>query len=296
MIRIVKKIITYILTLILFILFSTMIFILSCKTLITKENLSSYVKTIDILNVDLGIIFNLEEKGITLQEEIFNLAIESNIPKPIIKDILKSDEINTILGDFFKNVIDYVLKNENKPSISDETTLKMIDLAIISSEDHMNLMIEEDELKESIIEFSSKLTDIVPERSLIIGEYTTDRINEILYFDMVNIYILIIVVCIFICLVNKSIYKLFKYLGSVMILSGLIFVIIGCLNNLYGNLLVSKYQTLQNFILPLVTNVLTIIFKNGVLVSFSGVFIYLMYIIINRIKLNNKINMLLSKQ
>ncbi|MBE6149512.1 MAG: hypothetical protein E7170_02175 [Firmicutes bacterium] len=296
MTRIVKKIITYFLTLILFLLFSAMIFILSCKTLITKENLSNYVKNIDILNVDLGIIFNLEEKGITLEEEIYKIAIESEIPKEIIKDIVKSEEINTILGDFFKNVIDYVLKNEKKPTISKETTLKMIELAIDSSEEYMNLMIEEEKIRQSVIEFSSKITNIVPERSLIIGEYTTDRINEILYFDMVNIYTLIIVVCIFICIVNKSIYKLFKYLGSVMILSGLIFVIIGCLNNLIGNFLSQRYQTLQNFILPLVTNVLTIIFKNGVLVSFSGVFIYLMYIIINRIKLNNKINMLLSKQ
>ena len=65
MIRIVKKIITYILTLVLFILFSTMIFILSCKTLITKENLSNYVKSVDILNVDLGIIFNLEKSSTT---------------------------------------------------------------------------------------------------------------------------------------------------------------------------------------------------------------------------------------
>ena len=74
MIRIAKKIITYILTLILFFLICALMLILSCKTLITKENLSDYVKSIDVLNVDLGIIFNLEEKGITLKEQIYDLS------------------------------------------------------------------------------------------------------------------------------------------------------------------------------------------------------------------------------
>lgn len=295
MIRIIRKFITFILSLILFFLISITMFILSSKTLITKENLSDYVKSIDILNVDLGIIFNIEKKGVTLKEEIFDLAIESNIPKPIIEDILESDEINNILGDFFKSTIDYVLKGNVKPSISEETTLKMIDLSFESLEDHINIMMSEEELEIYVREYSSKLTDIVPERNLIIDNYTVDKINQIVYFDMTNIYILIIITSLLICIINKSIYKLFKYLGIVMMIDGVIFVVVGCLNDLILTILPSKYSTLENFILPLITNILTIIFKNGVLVSFTGIFIYLTYVIANRIKLNNKINELLSK-
>lgn len=296
MIRIAKKTITFILSLILFFLICFMTFILSCKTLITKENLSDYVKSIDVLNVDLGIIFNLEEKGITLKEKIYDLAIESKIPEPIINDILKSDEINNILGDFFKSTIDYVLKGDTKPNISKETKEKMIDISFISLENHMNIMISEEELEVYVIDYCSKLVDIVPERNLIIGYYTMDRINQIVYFDITNIIILIVIDIILICVINKSIYKVFRYLGSTMILSGLIFVVIGCLNNLISAYIIGKYSTLENFILPLVTNVLTIVFKNGVLLSFTGIFIYLTYIIANRIKLNSKINELLSKQ
>ena len=296
MVRIIKKFITLILSIILFFLIGIMMFILSSKTMITKENLSDYIKSIDILNIDLGIIFNLEEKGITLKEQIYNLAIESNIPESIINDILKHNEINNILGDFFKNTIDYVLKGNVKPSISYDTTLKMIDIANESLEDHMNIMMDEEELENYIRDYSSKLTNIVPDRSLILDSYTVNKINQIVYFDMTNIYILIFITCLLICIINKSIYKLFRYLGSVMILDGIIFVIIGCLNDFIGTLLCNKYSTLENFIQPLVTNVLTIIFKNGVLISFTGVFIYLTYVIANRIKLNNKINKLLSKQ
>lgn len=270
--------------------------ITSAKTLITKENLSSYIKSVDILNVDLGIIFNLEEKGITLKEQIYDLGIQSNIPEPIINDILKSDEINNILGDFFKNTIDYILKGDVKPSISEETTLKMIDLAFNSLEDHINIMLTEEELETYVRDYCLKLVNIVPERTLIIGENTVDKINQILYFDTTNIYILICIICLFICIINKSIYKLFRYLGMSLIIDGIIFVIIGSMNNYIGMILSNKYVTFENFIQPLITNALTIVFKNGVLVSFIGVFIYLTYIIANRIKLNNKINKLLSKQ
>ena len=95
--HIIRKTLNFVLSLILFVLITIIIFISSCKNLVTKESISNYVKSIDILNVDLGIIFNLDEKGITLKEEITNLAINSNIPKSIINDILKSKEINIFL-------------------------------------------------------------------------------------------------------------------------------------------------------------------------------------------------------
>jgi len=294
--RILKKTITFILSIILFILIGVTMFIQSSKTLITTENLSNYVKSVDILNVDLGIIFNLEEKGITLEEEIYSLAIYNDIPEPIINDILKSDEINNILGGFFKSVIEYVLKGDTKPEIKEDTIQKMLDVAFVSLEDHMNIMLDEEELEIYIRKYCEELTDIVPERNLIIKDYTIDKANKIIYFDIINLFILIIVTCLLICIVNKSIYKLFRYLGTVMIINGVIFVIIGCLNDLMTTLLSNKFMALQNFIFPLITNVLTIIFKNGVLVSFTGIFVYLIYVIANRIKLNNKINELLSKQ
>ena len=294
--RILKKIATLILAIILFILISIMMFILSSKTLVTKKNLSSYVESVDILNVDLGIIFNIEEKGITLKEEIYDLAIESGIPKPIIEDILESDEINTVLGDFFKSTIDYILRGNIKPSISEEAVSKMVELSFISLEDHMNIMMSEEELESYVRDYCLEITDIVPDRNIIIDGYNIEGINKIVYFDMANLYILIIVTCLLICIVNKSIYKLLKHLGIAMMFNGVLFVVIGCLNDLIATVLSNKYITLENFIQPLITNVLTIVFKNGVLVSFTGVFIYLTYVIANRIKLNNKINELLSKQ
>ena len=59
------------------------------------------------MNMDVNLIFNLEESGITLEEKIYNLGIDSNIPQEIVDDILKSEEINFILGDFFSKTIDY---------------------------------------------------------------------------------------------------------------------------------------------------------------------------------------------
>lgn len=286
--RLIKNIMTFILATILFILILLMITILSCKNLISKENLSDYIKSVDILNMDLGIIFNLDEKGITLKEHIYNLAIENNVPEEIIIDILRSKEINDILGDFFKSTIDYTLKGDIKPSISKDAINKMNKLAQISLEDNINIMISEDELESYINDYALKLTNIVPDRTLIIGNYTVDNINNVLYFNMNYIYISIIIVAILLIIINKSFYKLFKYTGFSLFLCGLIFVIIGCMNNIIIDFLVNKYSSLKNFIDPLITNVSTIIFKNGVLASFSGVFIWLLYIMINRIRINSR--------
>lgn len=297
--RVLRKSVTLFLSIILFALILVMMSILSAKTLISRDNLSDYSKNVDILNVDLGIIFNLDEKGVTLREEIYKQGLDSGIPDIIMEDILRSDEINIVLGDFFKNTIDYVLKNTVKPSISSSTVDKMIKLANESLENHMNIMMSSNELEIYVRNYCNRLTDIVPDRDLILKDYninSIDRINQIIYFDMTNIYILILVVCLLICIVNRSIYKLFRYLGFTMILNGIIFVILGCLNDFFSTLLIDRYSNLGNFLEPLTINILTIIFKNGVLVSFSGLFIYLIYIIVNRIKLNSKINELLSKQ
>lgn len=294
--HIIRKTLNFVLSLILFVLITIIIFISSCKNLVTKESISNYVKSIDILNVDLGIIFNLDEKGITLKEEITNLAINSNIPKSIINDILKSEEINIFLGDFFKGTIDYVLKNSTKPEISTSAHEKMNEIAFSSLENHINVMLSEEELEEYIDTYLEKLVNIVPSRDEIIGEYDLDKINFIIYYDMTYLYISLFILCLLFCIINKSFYKLFKYLGITMIISGLLYVMLGCMNNVFNSILIEKYKTLETFISPLINSIATIVFKNGVFVSFIGLFIYITYIISNRIHINNKIGVNLRKK
>ncbi len=272
--------------LILIILF-LLVFLYAGKSLVNRENLSSYFKNAELLNMDINVIFNLEESGITLKEKIYQLGISSNIPEVILNDIIKSDEINMIFGDFFNKTVDYLVNANLKPHLSDDSVNKLIEIANVSLEDHINLMMESEELEIYIKDFCSKLTDIIPDRQIVIGGLPITSIKTYLNFKPFYLYLIILGLLIIITLCLWSIYKPIKYLAIPMILSGVIFAIFGSTNGFINSYVLADLDTLKPLISPLITILLTIIFKAGVLISFSGVFLMMIYIVINRIVINN---------
>lgn len=285
--KFISKMLAYICGILLFFAISFLILIYSGKSMLNKENLSNYIKSSNILNIDINVIFNLEESGMTLKEKIYNLGIESNIPEKIMEDILKSEEINIILGDFFNETIYYLIDEREKPKLSNDAVTKMLDLACASLEDHINIMMSEEDLKNYILDFEEKLMDIVPERQVMIGVLPVSIIKSLLNFNTIYLVALIFVILILLVIFLWSFYKPIKYLGTCLLINGIIFVILGSLNNFFSQLVLSQVERLKFVISPFITIILTIWFKCGVLISFTGVFIIIFYIVINRIVINN---------
>lgn len=270
-----------------FILIVALVFLYSGKSLVNRENLSNYIENAEVLNMDINVIFNLEESGITLKEKIYQLGLESNIPEDVLDDIISSDEINIIFGDFFSNTIDYLVNGLNKPQLSEDSINKLIEVANDSLEDHINLMLESEQLEEYIRDFCSKLADIVPERYEVIGSLPITSIQAFLNFNQLYLYLMIAILLVIITICLWSIYKPIKYLAIPMISSGVMFAIFGSMNNFINDYVISNLDGLKPLISPFITILLTIIFKVGVLVSFSGVFLMIIYVVINRIVINN---------
>lgn len=270
-----------------FILIVALVFLYSGKSLVNRENLSNYIENAEVLNMDINVIFNLEESGITLKEKIYQLGLESNIPEDVLDDIISSDEINIIFGDFFSNTIDYLVNGLNKPQLSEDSINKLIEVANDSLEDHINLMLESEQLEEYIRNFCSKLADIVPERYEVIGSLPITSIQVFLNFNQLYLYLMIAILLVIITVCLWSIYKPIKYLAIPMISSGVMFAIFGSMNNFINDYVISNLDGLKPLISPFITILLTIIFKVGVLVSFSGVFLMIIYVVINRIVINN---------
>ena len=285
--KLINKFITYFCILILFLLILLIILFYSGRSLINRENLSNYIENADILNMDSNIIFNLDESGISLKEKIYNLAIECNIPEKIILDILKSEEINIVLGDFFNKTIYYLVNGGYKPQLSGDTINKMIELSMISLDEHLNIMMEEEELKKNVLEYCHKLTNIIPDRQEMVGNLPISYIQKFLNFDIWILYLLAFSCILLLNILTFSFYKPIKYLGICFFFFFIIFVILGCMNNLINDVIVSQITNMKILISPLITILLTIWFKLGVLISFSGVFLILFYIIINRIIINS---------
>ena len=285
--KFISKMLAYICGILLFFAISFLILIYSGKSMLNKENLSNYIKSSNILNIDINVIFNLEESGMTLKEKIYNLGIESNIPEKIMEDILKSEEINIILGDFFNETIYYLIDEREKPQLSNDAVTKMLDLACASLEDHINIMMSEEDLKSYVLDFEDKLMDIVPERQVMIGVLPVSIIKSLLNFNTIYLVVLIFIILILLVIFLWSFYKPIKYLGTCLLINGIIFVILGSLNNFFSQLVLSQVERLKFVISPFITIILTIWFKCGVLISFTGVFIIIFYIVINRIVINN---------
>lgn len=285
--KLIRKILTFFCIIFLFIAIVFTIIIYSGKNLLNKENLSNYIKNSNILNMDINVIFNLEESGMTLKEKIYNLGLECNIPDKIVDDILKSDEINLILGDFFNETIYYLIDERTKPELSDDAINKMIELASLSLEDHINIMLTKEELNEYILDYADKLTSIIPDRQVMIGVLPISTINSILNFNIVYLYLIMFILLVLIVLFSWSFYKPIKYLGISMLISGIIFVILGCMNSFLNELILTQIERLKLLVSPFITILLTIWFKSGVLISFSGVFLILIYVVINRIIINS---------
>lgn len=285
--KFISKMLAYICGILLFFAISFLILIYSGKSMLNKENLSNYIKSSNILNIDINVIFNLEESGMTLKEKIYNLGIESNIPEKIMEDILKSEEINIILGDFFNETIYYLIDEREKPQLSNDAVTKMLDLACASLEDHINIMMSEEDLKSYVLDFEDKLMDIVPERQVMIGVLPVSIIKSLLNFNTLYLVLLIFIILILLVLFLWSFYKPIKYLGICLLINGIIFVILGSLNNFFSQFVLSQVERLKFVISPFITIILTIWFKCGVLISFTGVFIIIFYIVINRIVINN---------
>ena len=284
---IIKRALAISCSILIFLLIVVLVFLYSGKSLVNRENLSNYIKNAEILNMDINVIFNLEESGITLKEKIYQLGLESNIPEVVLDDIVSSEEINIIFGDFFSNTIDYLVNGVEKPQLSNDSINKLLEVANISLEDHINLMLEREQLEIYIRDFCNKLTDIVPERQEAIGNLPITSIRTFLNFNQTYLYLMIVVLLVIVTLCLWSIYKPIKYLAIPMISSGVMFAILGSMNNFINNYVISNLDGLKPLISPLITILLTIVFKVGVLVSFSGVFLMIIYVVINRIVINN---------
>ena len=281
--KIIKCIINIFLSVVLVITISASMFLYCSKVLISKENISEYVKNTDVLNTDIGTLFNRETSNVTLKEKITELAVQSNIPEEIIDDILKSEQINKLLGDFFSQTIMYIIKGTDKPIMSEKTVEDMKFIARESLNNHINVMLEEEQLDSYIEEYCKSITTIAPERNSITGNLPVDTIEKVVTFNPWYLYTLSVLIVSLLIINNKAIYKAIKYLGIAMLISGIIYIVFGSLDYLISNYVLNQLSAVKPFISPIVTSFLTICFKNGVLISFTSIILLLCFLTINAI-------------
>lgn len=276
-----KKILSFILIIILFIIVFLTTIIVTTKNMIKTDNLADYIKEANILNTNISYIMDYDD-DVTLKDKISEIALSNGIPQKIVDDLLESDEIISLLGEYFSNLINYTINGEIKPEISLSTIEKIKKVSEESLDNHINIMMPKEELDEKIDQYIKQINTFVFERESVIENIKI--IKDFINFKIIYFYIAILLILILLSLLNK-IHKAIKYFAIILLTLGIIFVTLGCLDGIIIDFVTNKFNITNKFIPPLITNLLTISFKNGVLISFIGVALIIIYMGINRQKI-----------
>ncbi len=277
----IKKIINILLFNSLIGLFLVLFFFITNHNLINDNNLSTYINEADILNIKASYIFDVTD-DITVLEKLEEMAFELAIPEEIIDDILKSEELTSILAEYFKISLNSYY---DEVILSNDLIEKMIEIALVSSEDHLNIVLSDDVLEELIITYCNNVQSLMPEKLEVIGNSKILKIWNY-SFDFNQLYLLLIglVIVVLVTLVNKDFKKSIKYIGLTLMITGIIFVLFGSLDGVLNNYLTDELDGIKVILSPLITQLATIWFQTGFLLSFSGILIYLIFVFIKRIE------------
>lgn len=223
--KILKKVIISILTIVLIDLISLLIYSVTIEDVlvngILKSGLSNNLKeTIDYAEVE-----NVAEEELTIDKNTFNEILQTDEMKELMNNIindmideLASEEIDINNLEIDKELINYL--KENQETIGDKIGVDITDE-----------MLEETEkkLKDSHV---GELID--KSLSKTKGEMSSIEKNSLRYYQILNekktkyfLLIAIIITLILIAFIEKSIYKWIKQLSYAMFISGLFVIISG---------------------------------------------------------------------
>ncbi len=269
------------------------LFLNATKNILSRESIADYINKSNVLEIQVGKLFKVEDTHLndqlTIRETVLIMADEAGIPSSIIDDLVESYELNNLLGDFIRGIIDHTVIGEEKPIISKEAIVNLKSIANSILENHIEIVMEEEELERYIDKYIASLNNLIPERDYIIAySYQLDMVRQILTFDVIYIYITGFLLLISISLLSWCWYYSIKALGVSMILSGVVFTVLGSLNWTIYNLIKNHVIKIEGLVKPLLDKILMICFKEGVLFTFIGIIILLLFIVINRFCLNRK--------
>lgn len=281
-----KKILNFFLVFFLFVLIFMIIMLINNRNLIEKNNLANYISKGDILNVKANYILNIEDEEITLIDQLKKIFIDCNIPIDITNDLIESYELKQLLGEFFSTILSATKVN----SIEEQTINKMINLAISSNESHLNITMTNEELTDNIIRLTEKIQNEIKNEIIFINNEFYSKIWIMsLNYNYDYLYVLVILISITIMIVNKSNYIILKYIGIILIITGFINVLIGTNNVIKVDNIIKYLDGVEILLTPLVINLLTLCFQSGFFLTASGCFLVIIYSLIIRIKLSNRI-------
>ena len=278
----------FILSIVFFILLSIFSIVFFVRNTTTKEQITKYIESADVYNVKSSDIFGSGDT--TLEEAIKEELKKNNLTTTIVDEIIEKKSFTNLLGDYSYRYINYILKDSEKPVLTESDLLQVVNIPTLEYHFGRSLTDKEKEY------FDKTIDDIVlslNEQIIDRNEFMTKNIDEIIsyiYHEDLKTYfivgITIIVVLLFI--LTFSFYKPLLFLSLPAVILGMIISIISIVLKVIVNFVIKADGTVEHIIKNVFNEVTLDILKMGLIYVVIGIVLYIIYKILKKILYKEK--------
>lgn len=278
----------FILSIVFFILLGVFSIVFFVRNTTTKEQITKYIESADVYNVKSSDVFGTD--NVTLEEAIKEELKKNNLTTTIVDEIIEKKSFTNLLGDYSYRYIDYILKDSEKPILTESDLLQVVNIPTLEYHFGRSLTDKEKEY------FNKTIDDILlslNEQIIDRNDFMTKNIDEIIsyiYHEDLKTYfivgITIIVVLLFI--LTFSFYKPLLFLSLPTVILGMILSIISIVLKVIINFVIKANGTVEHIIKNVFNEVTLDILKMGLIYVVIGIVLYIIYKILKKLLYKEK--------
>lgn len=284
-----------ILTLILFVSATSILFLLPLRGAVSKQNIKETITKVDIEK--------LIKENPQVQEDVneafsplYDTAAEYGISKDVVNKILNSDEVKGLMGDFTGNILDYIFTGKDQKIISNLEIDGLVSDALDKINESGYYEFKEEE-KEKILgvvkDTVNNYQELIPDTSVFDEALENDpEVKTVIKTARIVISDKLLT-CLFIAL-GISILGLLglKFKEGKWIKQSAITILTSAITITSGTLLLSSFGNLISDEVSLVTSIINSTLNKSLTLSITTmiimIFILILYAIIHKSMLKNK--------
>jgi len=278
----------FILSIVFFILLSIFSIVFFVRNATTKEQITKYIESADVYNVKSSDVFGTD--NVTLEEAIKEELKKNNLTTTIVDEIIEKKSFTNLLGDYSYRYINYILKDSEKPVLTESDLLQVVNIPTLEYHFGRSLTDKEKEY------FNKTVDDILlslNEQIIDRNDFMTKNIDEIISYiyheDLKTYFIVgITIIVILLFILTFSFYKPFMFLSLPAVILGMIISIISIVLKVIVNFVIKADGTVEHIIKNVFNEVTFDILKIGLIYVFIGIVLYIIYKILKKILYKEK--------
>lgn len=274
------------------------------KTMITEESIAEYISGSNIFNTPSNELLK-DEKSTTLKQSIILEFLNIGIPETTTQEFLESEELTNVLAKYLHNYIDYILFDKEKPNISSDDIIPIIESYYLKNTGTIITASEQKDLYTSIDAITTKINKVnfgeKEIKEMGIDIQTVKNIIDISFskevFYGLSIFLVINFIFIAICLWNKK--KAINWCSKALIIDGIIFIIGSFLEVKMLSMLVNSRGIIDNLIITIANKSFENLLVYGIVLILIGIVLLIICGIVmkkEQKQINKKDNNIIEEQ